>query len=623
MGSRTPFRLQCEFCLGEFSSCRKNFKLRKDQTPTCKRCVGTRNAYRKSGSSLDKHEFWKTRRSSAPEHVLVQETLERFGYSELNVFSRTSVPVLCKCEFCHSTFEATLISLNLSPNARCNACVACSMKYVREKSSLPKREFWESWKKRELETQRSLSDRLGILASSGSDKLINATCDFCLKSFAKRIKYINFKTGSVTCQDCSSLSSGYRRVSRTITEREYYLEMRPVLDSSVLNVQMTLDEFGYDPTLPFDRVYGTKLVVKCCFCGGPVRTNYSYFVKKKMRVTCVSCRRRKASETLISRYGVPSPLMLPSMQNPLTERIVSSILTDRYKVEFVRNYSIPITDIVSYSFDFYVPSCNLLIECQGDYFHDFKANGYSGTPKDRAKASWVENFTTMKLVHIWEHEIHAGRVAKILSRHVGQVLEPEVVVASNKDLEFCHLSNSEAHAFLSIHHYLGNLGTVATCYGVKLDGVLICVAAFGGTTRVDTFKKVNRILGSSYGSKELKELRRFCIRPNVRARRMASFCLRRFVQLYQKDFPATLAVIGFSDPTVGDSGSVYEYSGWKSIQKTVKSYHYLDPSTLKMIHKKTVWDMAINAHMKEQDFAAKSGLRKVGDMPKHVWIKVL
>ena len=55
--------------------------------------------------------------------------------------------------------------------------------------------------------------------------------------------------------------------------------------------------------------------------------------------------------------------------------------------------------------------------------------------------------------------------------------------------------------------------------------------------------------------------------------------------------------------------------------RSSKSYHYLDPETGRMIHKKTVWDSARGSHMKEEEFANSSGLVQVEELPKHAWIR--
>jgi putative resolvase len=131
--------------------------------------------------------------------------------------------------------------------------------------------------------------------------------------------------------------------------------------------------------------------------------------------------RAKTVETLQLKYGVSTTLDIPSVQmqllNPAsTEQILEAIIRDEYKLEYTKNFSLG-----PYSFDFYIPKCNLLIECQGDYFHKFKEFGYSGTPVDRAKSSFVENNTAYKLIWIYEHEINLGRIRKILGYQLGKI----------------------------------------------------------------------------------------------------------------------------------------------------------------------------------------------------------
>ena len=82
-------------------------------------------------------------------------------------------------------------------------------------------------------------------------------------------------------------------------------------------------------------------------------------------------------------------------------------------------------------------------------------------------------------------------------------------------------------------------------------------------------------------------------------------------------------IISFSDGSVGDIGTIYKASSWVRLPDTSKSYHYFDSNTNKSIHKKTVWNIANRAHMKESDFVIKSGFIRVPESPKHVWVKLL
>jgi very-short-patch-repair endonuclease len=347
----------------------------------------------------------------------------------------------------------------------------------------------------------------------------------------------------------------------------------------------------------------------------------SKYAQREGNIACSACIRSKTVKTLETRYGVINTLDIPKVReklsNPKTEQLIEILLQNAYKVKFVREYILG-----PYSFDFFVPESNLLIECQGDFFHGFKQYGYSGLPKDRAKASWVETHTGYKLVWIWEHELNLGRVKKVLDFHIGGCCEPPIDVKLVK-LHFKKIQNSEAHAFLTQFHYLGNLGTIASCYGAYLEETLVAVCAFGGVTRAQSILKVNNAVGASYGPKQLKELRRFCIRPNARTKNMGSYCLRRFLHAYAQDFKDVLAILSFSDTTVDDAGTIYKASNWKQLPSTSLSYHYLDINSGKRIHKRTVWDSARQNHMTESEFVRQAGLEKIIEEPKTVWLAVL
>jgi len=79
-----------------------------------------------------------------------------------------------------------------------------------------------------------------------------------------------------------------------------------------------------------------------------------------------------------------------------------------YELEHVVDY---------YSFDIHVPSRNLLIELQGEYWHSKP----EAIANDRRKATYVRNhYPNLKLVVIWEKEFgRNGRLREILAEAVG------------------------------------------------------------------------------------------------------------------------------------------------------------------------------------------------------------
>ena len=524
-----------------------------------------------------------------------------------------------KCSFCDREFEPSRhVLARKASDFTCLDCRSISASYSSSSSTISKRDFYLARRPKlhsnvriDLTIDKYGHDprRLG----SASKKKVISSCEFCCNLFDTSLSCIR---DSSVCKKCDSLAASYSRSKSTEDKSEYYKNFSSVVDTKNIDRDATLQKFGYSIE-SISKFSHKPVIAKCFFCEDRLEIPYSKYNTRNGVVVCKKDIRKKTVRTLKEKYGVECTLDIPAVREslitPSTERLVASVLKDRYSVEFIPKYVIG-----PYEFDFFIPSLNLLIECQGDYFHDFKTNGYSGLPKDRAKSSYIENNTSFKLIWIYEHEIHLGRINKILDFHIHKIVEPDVSL-DLKDLNFREISSKEAHVFLSSYHYLGNIGGVSKCYGAFLGELLISVAVFGGVTRNQSIKRLNDKLQTNFGPKDIRELRRFCIRPNVKARNVASYSLKRFIGLLGN----ARAILSFADSTVNDIGTIYKASNWKELGTTGVSYHYLDPSTNKVIHKKTVWDQAKSNHMKENDFFVSAGLIKIPEKAKTVWVQLL
>lgn len=551
-------------------------------------------------------------------------TFARFGYFPESVTRGSRKLIVFTCEFCGCNFESTFKSTSRTSSVACSKCKSVSAAYTSKHTTESKHDFWLARRAKQLPhcvNEAATREKFGYDANSigtGSKRKVVATCEFCLNEFITSLCLLTKASSNHACKQCDAIASHYSK--RGTGDKHQFWETVRSTNTSAMDVEGTIAEFGHDPLTV--STYSTKKIVAICsYCGSKVRISMSKYSQRQANIACPQCVRNKTVKTLQDKYGVSTTLDIPSVRqklaNPKTEQIVEAMLRDTYKVEFDRNFTIG-----PYSFDFHIPSKNLLVECQGDFFHGFKQYGYSGTPKDRAKSTYVEDHTSHKLVWVWEHEIHAGRIKKILDYHIGGADEPAISFKLG-GLEFKRIQNASAHAFLSRFHYLGNLGMVATCYGAFFKETLMAVCVFGGVTRQQSIGKINTSAGTNYGPKQIKELRRFCIRPRAHMKNMGSYCLRRFVDLHIVDAPDTCAILSFSDTTVGDLGTIYKASNWKRLSDTPKSYHYLDPSTSRRLHKRTVWGLAKSNHMSEADFARQTGFVLVNEDPKSVWLKVL
>jgi very-short-patch-repair endonuclease len=559
--------------------------------------------------------------------LLSNRTHEIYGYHINDIGKFSQKLIIMKCDFCLKEFSRHKNQMKKPsrvsfPHA-CQSCDQIKSNWRKNNiNNLTPTEFFRLYPKKEclfINEQETLK-QFGYTSNDigpKSEKSVIAVCDFCNNNYRTSLQSVKRNTKVTACKSCSSIASTYCRTNSIQNKYEFYRSMRPEIDFSRIDINKTIEQFGYDPR-NLSPMSENKIVTKCYYCNEQISNRFCYFTKQKFKVTCKKCQHKKTTETLITKYGVTSTLDIPGSRekrsDPSTERLVESILINRYKVEFKRNFVIGL-----YSFDFFIPSINLLIECQGDFFHKFKEFGYQGTPRDNAKSTYVEKYTDYKLVWVWEHELHIGRIQKILDYHIYRALEP-IVEVELKRLSFDPILNQQAQAFLSIYHYLGNLGTAATPFGAFHENELVIVCVFGGVTRSSSLGKINTYLGGSYKPLELRELRRFCIKPNSIAENLASYSLARFLKLYKEYKPETKLILSFSDPTVDDYGGIYKASNWQSLPQSSKSYHYLDPSNNRFIHKKTVYEQAISAHMKERQFVESTGLVKIEEMPKKPWL---
>lgn len=573
----------------------------------CKGCNGIASAYKRLGSVSPKKEFYKEYRSRINNPSVLQR---ENGW-------------MFVCSYCEASFPIRKDAIFAKKTTSCSSCESYHSKYLNLPSkSVSTREFYLNQRslipwgnisiERTVESFQTNPQSLGPHSKSS----IFALCSYCNKEFKSSMHSVCNQQGHISCDECKDIKHRHR-ASPDINPREYYLNKHHSIVIPTDLRDSTMEKYGYDPS---SSPASSKLFLNtnCHYCGKPSPSQIRSWVKSNGNISCQDCRQLRSIQTLTERYGVQSvnsiPHVIEKMKNPYIHDIISRMLKDRYNVEFIREF--PIHNL---SFDFFVPSANLLIECQGDYFHDFKSTGYSGTPRDRGKATYIDRHTNYKLIHVWEHEIHLGRLAKILDYHIYGVTEPVVVVDDLSVLSFDFVASDIASEFLSRYHYLGPFTQSTKFCGAYAGSELVCLAAFGGITRDQSTQKISKHLNIPLLSSQIRELRRFVIRPRVESSNLASYCLSRFVKLLKQHTTNLKGVLSFSDPTVGDVGTIYKASNWKSLPQTAASYHYLDSRTNKIIHKKTVWDWARKIKMTEAGFSRNSGLLRVQELPKAAW----
>lgn len=264
---------------------------------------------------------------------------------------------------------------------------------------------------------------------------------------------------------------------------------------------------------------------------------------------------------------------------------LASILTD-YKIGFKQQ-----SHIGPYLFDFELDNGDL-IEVQGDYWHTLKETIF----KDKSKSTYINKyFPEKKLFYIWEHEFYElNRLNEFVKMLSGK---NEIIDFDFKDLKFDHdVDYNEAKNLIEKYHYKGIIGRSGMIFGARYNNNLIAAAIFSSPTR--------NVGGG--------ELTRFVIDQRYQKKNLASWLLSRATKLAIKKYGY---VFTFADPNHNHNGTIYEASNWKYVGDTKSDYWYVSESGWVM-HKKTLWNRAINMQLTEKEYAERFGYIKVWGLPK-------
>lgn len=255
------------------------------------------------------------------------------------------------------------------------------------------------------------------------------------------------------------------------------------------------------------------------------------------------------------------------------------------------------TRIGYYCFDCLIPSANLLIECQGDYWHSLN----TVATRDKQKFTYINRYYPQyKIAYFWEREFYQhDRVVSRLRALLGQTQQ-----ILNFKLEDVTIKKVDATKhFLDLYHYLGP-GRGGIKYGAFLGETLIAVAVFS--------KPIRQNIIHQFGDGAL-ECSRFCIHPLYQKRNFASWFLSRCTKQF-----SNIIIYSYADRTVGHTGSIYKAAGWKHHHTVPPDYWYMDNDGY-IMHKKTLYNRAQNLKMTENEFATTYNYQKIIGGPKECY----
>ena len=279
------------------------------------------------------------------------------------------------------------------------------------------------------------------------------------------------------------------------------------------------------------------------------------------------------------------------------QRILYSILDD-LKVPYFVDCD-PACLIGPWSFDCRIPRADkpdLLIECQGDWIHSQKHKRIA----DQAKAAYIAQVPGFELKAIWEHEFsNYNRVVDLLKYWLG-LSSLDQIQFEFKDVTITDCPPNDYKLLLSKYHYLANAGRGGIAYGAYIGSSLIAVCVFSPPARQNV--TINDLKQSQF-----RELSRLCIHPSYQKKHFASWfvarCIKRLPEYYK-------AVLTYCDTTFNHHGITYLACNFKEDGICQPDYWYVSEDGWVM-HKKTLYNKAINLKLTESEFALKFNYHKV------------
>jgi hypothetical protein len=250
-----------------------------------------------------------------------------------------------------------------------------------------------------------------------------------------------------------------------------------------------------------------------------------------------------------------------------------------------------------YVFDCLVRNQNgkdILIECQGDYWHSQD----KAIRNDKSKFTYVDRyFPQYEIMYIWEHEFYTkDRVLDRLKLKLG--IDVKTVDFEFKDVTIKPVEASDLRSFLDAYHYIGK-GRGGSSFGAYFNDELIACCVFSPPLRQNTAA----FFGESNST--ICELSRFCIHPSYHKKNFASWLVSKCIKQINVN-----KVIAYSDSTVGHVGTIYKASNFVLDHVVPADFWYADENGYVM-HKRTLYGKASKMKMTELEYAEKYGYMRV------------
>ncbi|MBD3405047.1 MAG: hypothetical protein GF411_02790 [Candidatus Lokiarchaeota archaeon] len=289
------------------------------------------------------------------------------------------------------------------------------------------------------------------------------------------------------------------------------------------------------------------------------------------------------------------------------QKILYSILDD-LNIKYYREYesdddkcSDPECQIGPHLFDCMIPrndKPDLLIECQGDYWHNLDHK----ITNDKSKSTYIERYysDTYEIKYLWEHEfLNHNKIVEVIKYWLG-IHTTDMIDFKLGDVEIRECPAKDYKILLSKYHYLPNAGRGGISYGAYVDDILIATCIFSPLVR-------QNITIKDFSRDQIRELSRLCIHPQYQKKNFATWFISRCIKRLDRKFKC---VISYCDTTFNHDGAVYKAANFIHDKDVAPDYWYAHESGW-IMHKRTLYRHAKSLKLTEAEFADKHGYRKV------------
>lgn len=581
MSNKRTITLLCKKCNKYHTIQYRSFKLRNitEEEYTCSKCTKsmTKNLIRQLPANVSKQVAWDN--INDPNSIKATDKIpiicpncQKTKYSQLNSLLNGKVNILCK---------SCKLSLKWKEGA---------FDHIDFRSLMLGREQDPSWQSKKENIDRSAS-RLYNLKKWSNDP-----------DYRQRVLEA-FRRAQQTDTYKEALKKGNKK---KWSSQEYRDKMRRIYDSQEqkescsLGAKKMWDIHGER----LSKLYKTEEWKKKKSEISKALWDNPYYREKCTR----NLRRLNAQMPKIS--GLAKQLY--KLLEELNIKFKPDKIDDEYKNEFT---------LGPYAFDCMIPSSetatgkNILIEVQGDYWHNMKPN----TNRDKSKRTFIERYyNNFTLKELWGHEFgNRSKIKSLLLKWIGIEKEISTIDYDFRSLKIGRISVEDANQFLNIYHYLSGVGRNGICIAAKFDDELAAVCSIASITRKETATRLG------YEPKEMRELTRLAVSDKYRKKNLISYFLSRAIRLAKTILPKHVKLlVTFADTTYGHTGIAYQASNFIYDGDSQPSYWYVDNDGW-IMHKKTLYNHAHKAHMKESEFAIAKGYTKINGKIKKRYIYYL